>query len=92
MHLQKIIKFYNYLFSYNKKALTVYGQQKRLISMALTTAFLKRGYIMLTMQNGDIWIGQIIKRISPQEFAFRVDEQNRINLIKVKDVCRVDFP
>ncbi|MDF7638729.1 hypothetical protein PT285_04875 [Lactobacillus sp. ESL0791] len=84
-------KLYHYLFSYDEDKLSIYGQDGSKILAKLSFALLHKPYILLTYQDGSSDIGQIIKRLSPHRFVFRLDEQKILKIVNVKEILRVDF-
>ncbi|WP_308876191.1 hypothetical protein, partial [Lactobacillus delbrueckii] len=62
---QPLKKAFHYLFAYDEDRLTLRGDSLAVKLAKLQLAFLKRQYLLVTLNDGSWRVGKITKRISP---------------------------
>ena len=89
---QSLKKAFHYLFAYDEDRLTLRGDSLAVNLAKLQLAFLKRQYLLVTLNDGSWWVGKITKWISPSRFVFSDADNKIFYLLDINDILTVELP
>ncbi|GHV98406.1 hypothetical protein lacNasYZ03_13440 [Lactobacillus nasalidis] len=90
--VQPLKKAFHYLFAYDEDRLTIRGDSLTINLAKLHLAFLKRQYLLITLNDGSWQVGKITKRVSASRFVFRDADSKIFYLLDVNDILTVELP